>query len=325
MRKAVVTGGLGFIGSALVRSLLKDGWHVSAVDNMVRGKVNQFGDNEKNLTLHKIDLTQPGQLDDAFRDAQVVFHLAAVNGTSNFYKYPELVLDVGIRGMLNVVDACKKMNIRNLVVASSAEVYQNAEVIPSPEDVALQIPDVTNPRFSYAISKIASEGISMSLDDKLFDNVLVFRPHNIYGPNMGWRHVLPQLIQKAVSYKSGLSEYFEIEGDGKQTRAFCHVNDAVKGIKMIYEKGINKNIYHIGNPSEITIDELAQIICNKVEVEFSPRYSKLPLGSPTRRCPDISKIAKLGFSPLIDINSGVADAVNWYLNNLDQKPSSDLD
>ena len=231
MRKAVVTGGLGFIGSALVRSLLKDGWHVSAVDNMVRGKVNQFGDNEKNLTLHKIDLTQPGQLDDAFRDAQVVFHLAAVNGTSNFYKYPELVLDVGIRGMLNVVDACKKMNIRNLVVASSAEVYQNAEIIPSPEDVALQIPDVTNPRFSYAISKIASEGISMSLDDKLFDNVLVFRPHNIYGPNMGWRHVLPQLIQKAVSYKSGLSEYFEIEGDGKQTRAFCHVNDAVKGIK----------------------------------------------------------------------------------------------
>ena len=325
MKKAVVTGGAGFIGSELVRSLLNDDWQVSVVDNLVRAKVTQFSENQPNLTFYNVDLTETNNLDEAFSNADIVYHLAAVNGTSNFYRYPSLVINVGIRGMLNVVDACKKHNVRNLVIASSAEVYQDAEVIPTPEGVALSIPDVTNPRYSYAISKIATEGLAMALDDDFFDKVLLFRPHNIYGANMGWRHVIPQLIQKAYQLQIGASNFLKIEGDGTQTRAFCHVKDAVVGIRLMADKGTTKNIYHIGNSEEISIEKLAHQICEYIGAPRKIEYSTLPSGSPIRRCPDLLKMKSLGYNPEINIKEGLRTTIDWYVSNMEQASNSDID
>ena len=122
-----------------------------------------------------------------------VHHLAFVNGTEFFYSQPDLVLDVGVRGMVNVIDSCRKHNIGTLMLASSSEVYQTPPKVPTDETAPLAIPDPLNPRYSYGGGKLISELMAINYGRKYFNRVLIFRPHNIYGPDMGWEHVVPQL------------------------------------------------------------------------------------------------------------------------------------
>ena len=149
-----------------------------------------------------------------------VHHLAFVNGTEFFYSQPELVLDVGVRGMVNVIDACRKNNVGTLVLASSSEVYQTPPKVPTAEDAPLSIPDPLNPRYSYGGGKLISELMAINYGRKFFERVLIFRPHNVYGPDMGWEHVIPQfalrLHRLAQAQKSGALR-FEIQGTGEET------------------------------------------------------------------------------------------------------------
>ena len=128
----------------------------------------------------------------AVRGVDEVHHLAFVNGTEFFYSAPELVLDVGVKGMINVIDACRATASRNLVLASSSEVYQTPPQVPTDESAPLLVPDPPNPRYSYGGGKIISELMAINYGRKLFDRVLIFRPHNVYGPDMGFEHVIPQ-------------------------------------------------------------------------------------------------------------------------------------
>ena len=144
--KCVVTGGGGFIGSYLIRALVRDGWDVTCIDNMTRGDQSRFADVADNVTLWRSDIRDADNITQACVGAEVVFHLAAVNGTENFYTQPELVLDVGLRGALSVVEACRRANVPDLVVASSAEVYQTPVVVPTDESVPLLLPDSLNLR-----------------------------------------------------------------------------------------------------------------------------------------------------------------------------------
>ena len=127
-----------------------------------------------------------------------VIHLAYVNGTEFFYSKPELVLDIAIRGMLNVIDSCFSAGVRELVLASSSEAYQTPLTIPTPEDVPFIIPDVMYPRYSYGGVKLDCELMAVYYGRTFFDRVLIFRPHNVYGPDMGWEHVLPHFVERAV-------------------------------------------------------------------------------------------------------------------------------
>ena len=133
-----------------------------------------------------------------------MIHLAFLNGTKNFYDKPDLVLDIGVKDIINVIDACKKNKIKELILASSSEVYQKAKVIPTPENVPFSIPNAFKPRYSYATGKILTEIIAIN-NAKLFKRLIIFRPHNVYGPNMGFDHVIPQFIirmRKSISTHS---------------------------------------------------------------------------------------------------------------------------
>src|SRR5262249_18729411 len=123
-----------------------------------------------------------------------VCHLAFVNGTEFFYSRPDLVLDVAVKGMSNILDACMKCGVDELYLTSSSEVYQSPPVIPTDETVALSIPDCLNPRYSYAAGKIISEIMTVNYGRRHFRRVVIVRPHNVYGPDMGWEHVIPQLV-----------------------------------------------------------------------------------------------------------------------------------
>ena len=213
----------------------------------------------------------------AVRGIDEVHHLAFVNGTEFFYSAPELVLDVGVKGMVNVIDACRAANgVGSLVLASSSEVYQTPPQVPTDESAPLVVPDPTNPRYSYGGGKIISELMAINYGRKFFDRVLIFRPHNVYGPDMGCEHVIPQfalrLKRAAAQHQSGKVP-FEIQGDGRQTRSFCHVDDLVRGVMVMRAKGEHLGIYHVGTTEEITIADLARRIAAHAgrEIEFDHR------------------------------------------------------
>ena len=228
---------------------------------------------------------------------------------------PELVLDVALRGMLNVIDACRTQGIGELVLASSSEVYQTPPVVPTAEGAPLSVPDVLNPRYSYGGGKIACELMAINYGRTGFQRVMVFRPHNVYGPDMGMEHVLPQFILRAAQAIAATPSGpvpFPIQGDGSQTRAFIHVDDFTDGIMCMLAGGEHLNIYHIGNPQEITIREVATKVVGYLGREARIMEGPAPAGATPRRCPDIGKLAALGFRPRISFDQGLPSIADWY-------------
>lgn len=327
VQKHIVTGGLGFIGKHLVEQLLKNANNVICIlDNDSR--VHDIHTKNRLLKNNRVSLIQCDLssttdakksifLGEQFRDAYV-WHLAAINGTKNFYERPKEVLDVSINSIMNIVHACKTYAAKKLIVASSSEVYQQPIVIPTPEEESFKIPDPKNPRYSYAFGKMVSEIYTHHSCDNL--EYVIFRPHNFYGSGGGYDHVIPAIIQKIFVATDNLKQKkcnIQLQGSGIETRAFCHINDGVAGIIQIGIEGVSKEVYHIGTQEEVSISELVEIISNILKVNVTCHWDcASPLGATTRRCPDISKVCNLGYCPSISLKNGLKDTVNWYLKDL---------
>ncbi|MDC6453401.1 SDR family NAD(P)-dependent oxidoreductase [Alphaproteobacteria bacterium] len=315
----LVTGGSGFIGAALVKRLVGAGHKVRVLDNNSRGNTRRLTEVASEIEFIEGDIRDAEQVKKALFGVDTLIHLAYVNGTEFFYSKPELVLDIAVRGMLNVIDACKANGVKDLILASSSEAYQTPPIIPTPEDVPLVVPDVMNPRYSYGGGKLICELMAINYGRSYFDRITIFRPHNVYGPDMGWEHVLPQFVVRAVNEISKTPTGpvdFEIQGNGTQTRAFVHINDLIAGIMCQIKYGKHLNIYNIGNPEEISIiqvvEELFKLLGRKPNIIEGP----LMQGSTQRRCPNISKLKSLGYKPRISFVEGLPTLVNWYINKL---------
>ena len=312
MKKILITGGAGFIGSYLANSLFKQGNRVDIADNQIRGDYKRLN---SGINIFNVDLTKIETFNILPKNYDWIFHLAAVNGTDNFYSMQSIVFEVGVKSCINIYDYFKHTD-SSIIVASSAEVYQTPSIVPTDETIPLIVPDVKNPRYSYGGSKIFSELLVMNYGLDYFKKSIIFRPHNIYGPNMGYKHVLPQLINKIHKAKNENYDFIELIGDGKETRAFCYVDDIVAGLIILMEKGKDKEIYHIGNDHEISIKKLAKIIKDNIYPKVDIRSGKAThIGGTKRRCPDISEMKMLGYSPKVKIEDGVKQSVEWYLNN----------
>jgi len=324
-QRVLITGGSGFIGSALVKELLKDGCKVRVLDDNSRGAPRRLADVKRDIEFIAGDIRDATVVHSAMRGVDEVHHLAFVNGTEFFYSAPELVLDVGVKGMVNVIDACRAAGVRHLILASSSEVYQSPPRVPTDESAPLIVPDPHNPRLSYGAGKIISEVMAINYGRKFFERVLIFRPHNVYGPDMGFEHVIPQfalrLKRAAAQHQSGKIP-FEIQGDGRQTRSFCHVDDLVRGVMVMRSKGEHLGIYHVGTTEEVTIADVAQRIAAHASREIEFVTHSAPAGGTERRCPDISKLAKLGYVPQVLLDKGLPATVDWYWANEHLAPTA---
>lgn len=313
-RRYLVTGGAGFIGSAIVRRLLADGSAVRVLDDYSRGSPRRLADLSKDIETVSGDVRNSAAVERACAGVDSVIHLASVNGTEFFYSKPETVLEVGIKGMLNVIDAMIHNDVTELVFASSSEVYQTPELVPTAEDAALSVPDPLNPRYSYAGAKIASELLALNYGRKHIGRVLIFRPHNVYGPDMGEEHVIPQLTRRLLDLADGGPGPVDlpIQGSGNETRSFVFIDDLVEGVACVIDKGEHMNIYHVGTQDEISIAELALRIGAACGIAVHPVPSAPAAGGTPRRCPDISKLARLGYAPRVSLDMGLARTVAWY-------------
>ncbi len=255
-----------------------------------------------------------------------VIHMAAVNGTRHFYERPELVLDVAIRGMSNVIDACLEHEVPELVVFSSSEVYQDPGVFPTPETVPLVIPDPLNPRYSYAAGKIASELLAINFGRKQFERVIIVRPHNVYGPDMGWEHVLPELSLRLSRLDKEATKgplRLSIQGTGAETRAFTHIDDFVDGLAHVLGSGQHLGIYHIGTEEEVAIAHVVELLASYLDREVEIVGTALRPGGTSRRCPDISLMKALGFTPRVPLETGLRGLFDWYVEHAHEQPHSD--
>jgi len=256
----------------------------------------------------------------ATRGVAMVCHLAYINGTEYFYTQPELILEVATKGMMNVLDACVAEGVRDLVLASSSEVYQAPPRIPTDETAPLVVPDVLNPRFSYGGGKIISELLAVNFGRKLFDHTLIVRPHNVYGPDMGREHVIPQFILRmrelGERQPAGVLD-FPIQGTGEETRSFIYIDDFVRGMLRVIQQGERLAIFHIGTEREIAIRDLAHLVAAACGREIRIVPGELQAGSTPRRCPDVRKLRNLGFEPEIRLEEGIRRTAAWYLSRAD--------
>lgn len=321
----LVTGGTGFLGSALVRRLLEAGHRVRVFDDNSRGHPRRLREIEGAFEFVGGDVRDPEAVAAATRGVDGVCHLAFVNGTEFFYTKPEYVLDVGVKGMVNVLDACLRHQVGELIVASSSEVYQTAPCIPTDESVPLTIPDPLNPRYSYAAGKILSEIMAINYGRKHFERVVIFRPHNVYGPDMGWEHVVPQFVLRARELHRqtapGRPLRFPIQGTGQERRSFVYISDFTEGLLRVVEQGQHLNIYHIGTQDEVTIAEVARMVVAHFgrEIELVP--GEAASGGTARRCPSIAKLAGLGYRPVVSLPEGIARTARWYDDNAHLAPA----
>jgi len=303
MTKVLVTGGTGFIGSHITRFLVKAGYSVRVLDDNTRGRNSRIDDVISEIELIEGDVSNFSLTESACKNIDVVIHLAFINGTSNFYNHPDKVLDVAIKGILSIASAISKWNIKDLILASSSEVYQFPNIFPTPENIQMVVPDLINPRYSYGLGKIIQEYYSYHAMPEL-NNLTIFRPHNIYGSDMGNLHVIPQLFDKAIRAKKFRDEFI-VEGTGAQTRSFCHINDFIQGFALILKASNGKQVFNIGTSEEVTISDLAARIAKICDVNSRTLKSEMPAGGTPRRVPDISKLEALGYKSTISLDDGL--------------------
>ena len=305
----LVTGGTGFLGSNISKLLLNKNYNVRIFDNNSRGSFNNIKNFQKKIKFIKGDIRNKKILNQALKNTNAVIHLAYVNGTENFYNEPIKVLDIAIKGILNVLECCIKNNIKELYLASSSEVYQTPAKIPTDEKETLKIPDIYNPRYSYGGGKILTELMGIHYGEKFFKKLVIFRPHNVYGPNMGYEHVIPQFICRFNKLKN---TKFKIQGNGNETRSFIFIDDFISVFDLILRKGKHLGIYNVGTEEIIKISKLAHLISKFFNKKIILIKKQIAKGSTKKRCPSTIKIKKLGFKIKYNLYSGLSKTIDWY-------------
>lgn len=309
----LITGGAGFIGTALCNKLSDNGNDVSCFDNFSRKSHINSGLN-KNIRIFNGDIRIRETLDQAYiHKYDIIYHLAFINGTKSFYEAPKLVLEVGTKGIVNILDFAYKNNTDKFVLISTSEVYNIPTEIPTTEEERLIIPDPHNPRFSYAGGKIISE--LMTIHSGL--NASIIRPHNVFAENAGQEHIIPEIIKKIVNPIN--PQYIDnkllvnIQGSGNETRAFCYISDFIDGLIIAANLSDKTTpIFNVGTEDEIKISDLIYMIANILNIEIQIIPGKKLEGSTNRRCPDITKLSKFGYTPKVSLREGLEKTIDWY-------------
>lgn len=317
MKKVLITGGAGFIGLALAKHFAEKNYQVHILDNFSRAvkdpELEQVS-SRKNVTLITCDVLNESELLALDKDYALVYHLAAIIGVQHVLNRPYDVLTLNVQMLGNIIKLCKEQkSLERLLFASTSEAYAGTLQyfdlpVPTPESTPLTTGDLDQPRTSYMLSKIYGE--AMCRQSGL--PYTIFRPHNIYGPRMGMSHVIPELLQKVYRMKDGDElEVYSVD----HKRAFCFIDDAVALLTAMGETPACKNqVYNLGNEdNEIFIGELAKIILDTVVRDARLKEMPATPGSPTRRCPNMSKLAEhTGLKAKVDVVEGAKRTFEWY-------------
>lgn len=318
MKKVLITGAAGFLGSHLCDRFIKDGYHVIAMDNLITGRLKNIEHlfSLENFEFHNHDISNyvhvSGELD-------YILHFASPASPIDYLKIPIQTLKVGSLGTHNLLGLAKAKNAR-MLIASTSEVYGDPEVHPQTEEYWGNVNPI-GPRGVYDEAKRFQEAITMAYHRFHGVETRIIRIFNTYGPRMRLNdgRVLPAFIGQALR-----GEDLTVFGDGSQTRSFCYVDDLVEGICRLLQSDYPEPV-NIGNPDEITIGDFAEEIIKLTGTSQKVIYKDLPENDPKKRRPDITKAKELlNWEPKVSRQEGLKLTYDFF-KSLSKQELSEVD
>lgn len=323
MSKILITGGAGFIGHFLIKWLLKTTDHnITVVDNLCRGRL----DTELATLLEHPhvrfvngDLTDSTIFDKLNDGFEYIYHLAAIIGVKHVTQHPDRVLSVNAISTLNILDYAKSIKtLRKLFFSSTSEIYAGTvkhfgASIPTNEDVPLAIDDIKADRSTYALSKMFGESAGFVFSRKYNIPITIGRYHNIYGPRMGFAHVIPELFVRI--WRSDIVDL----ASPSHTRAFCFIDDAIElTVRICENANTNGEVVNIGNSQEeISIRDLALKIAHIMNRRIVINELPDTPGSTHRRCADTKKMESMtNYRRFVSLDEGLRMTYTWYQDKL---------
>ena len=311
-KRVLVTGGAGFIGSYLCEELLNKGYDVICCDNFYTGNkdnLERILDN-KNFELLRHDITFP-----LYLEVDIILNFACPASPVHYQNDPVQTVKTCVHGAINMLGLAKRTNA-TVMQASTSEVYGDPEIHPQSEDYKGAV-NITGPRACYDEGKRCAETIFWDYKRQHDVNIKIIRIFNTYGPRMQLNdgRVVSNFITQAL-----LNKNITIYGAGDQTRSFCYVDDLISGIMLMMEKTNFCGPINLGNPSEISVKQLASEIVEITGSKSKLVHKDLPLDDPQQRCPDISLAKKeLEWHPKYDRNQGLKKTIEYFENILRKK------
>lgn len=306
MKRVLITGAAGFLGSHLCERFLKEGCHVIAMDNLITGNLENIEHlfKLKEFEFYHHDVSSyihiPGEL-------HYIMHFASPASPIDYLKIPIQTLKVGSLGTHNCLGLAKAKGAR-MLIASTSEVYGDPMVHPQTEDYWGNVNPI-GPRGVYDEAKRFQEAITMAYHRYHGVETRIVRIFNTYGPRMRLNdgRVLPAFIGQALR-----GEDLTVFGDGSQTRSFCYVDDLVEGIYRLLQSDYAEPV-NIGNPDEITIGDFAEEIIKLTGTEQKVIYKDLPVDDPMQRQPNIDKArALLDWEPKVSRAEGLKITYEYF-------------
>jgi UDP-glucose 4-epimerase len=316
--RALITGGAGFIGSHLADALLAEGHHVSVLDDLSTGRV----ENIAHLLEHErfsctIDsVTDDDVVSELTHESDVIFHLAAAVGVRLVCDRPVRTIETNVHGTETVLRHASRER-KLVVVASTSEVYGKGVALPFREDADLVLGSPAKTRWGYATSKLLDEFLAMAYWKERQSPVIVVRFFNTVGPRQSSRYgmVLPNFVKRALE-----GTPLVVHGDGSQTRSFTWVGDVVSGLlKLVNEPKAIGEVFNVGNGAEVSIRDLAYAVKavtgSSSPIQFVP-YTQVfddSFEDMPRRVPDISKIRRVvGYAPTVNLPEIIDRVVEYW-------------
>lgn len=312
-KRVLITGAAGFLGSHLCDKFLEEGHEVIGMDNLITGNLANLEHlvGIKDFTFYEYDITNfvhlPGKLD-------YILHFASPASPIDYLKIPIQTLKAGSLGTYKLLGLAKEKNAR-ILIASTSEVYGNPLEHPQKETYFGNV-DTIGPRSVYDEAKRFMEAMTMAYNRFHNVNTAIVRIFNTYGPRMRLNdgRVIPTFIGQILD-----GEPLTIFGDGHQTRSFCYVDDLIEGVYKLllshYKYPVN-----IGNPEEISINQLAEELCQLTGINVEVIKKPLPAGDPLRREPDITKaISLLDWCPKTSREEGLQKTISFFKTLLKER------
>ncbi len=307
MKKVLISGAAGFIGSHLCDKFLSNDFKVVGIDNFLTGRLENISHlkSNKNFRIIEQDVSKSFELSERF---DYVLHFACPASPIDYLKYPIETLQVDSLGTFNLLKLAKESNAV-FVIASTSEVYGDPKIHPQVEEYWGNVNPV-GARSVYDETKRFSEACSMAYHREFGLDIRIPRIFNTYGPRMRPYdgRVVPNFISQALK-----GENLTIYGDGSQTRSFCYIEDLIEGIFNISIKnGLDGEIINLGNPDEYKISDFADLIIDKVGSKSEKVFLPLPEDDPKLRCPNISKAKRLlNWEPKTSLEKGLTKTIEY--------------